>query len=170
MKQLVKCIFITLLFVLLLSCGSNQIDQNKPVENKTEEDLIKVNKYMVKKDVELIKAYIKRRSWVLAESESGLWFEIYKKSSGLKVKMGSKISISYKLELLDGSLCYSSDSLGLKTFIVGKGEVENGLDEGVRLMHEGDAAHFISSFGLWIVWRSKLHTPSFNNCIRFENS
>ena len=143
MIKFTNTIICLIVLAFIYSCGSNQIEQNKQVENKSGEMLINVNKYMVKKDVELIKTYIKRRSWNLTESESGLWYGIYKHANGKMPKLGSKVTVSYKLELLDGSLCYSSDSLGLKTFIIGKGTVENGFDEGILLMHVGDAAHLI---------------------------
>jgi FKBP-type peptidyl-prolyl cis-trans isomerase FkpA len=143
MKSFLKYIVLFFAFVCLLSCGSNQINPNKPAENKTSEALIKVNQYMIKKDVELIKAYIKRHSWSLTETESGLWIGIYQKNNGKTVKPGNKVQIKYTLELLDGSLCYSSDSLGIKTINLGKGETENGLEEGLLQMKEGESAKMI---------------------------
>ncbi|HIN39955.1 MAG TPA: FKBP-type peptidyl-prolyl cis-trans isomerase, partial [Flavobacteriales bacterium] len=38
---------------------------------------------------------------------------------------------------------YSSDIDGTKGFVAGKGEVEDGLDEGVFYMQTGDKAKFI---------------------------
>jgi FKBP-type peptidyl-prolyl cis-trans isomerase len=45
--------------------------------------------------------------------------------------------------LLDGTLCYSSDSLGEKTFLVEQDNVESGLHEGIQKLREGDKALFI---------------------------
>jgi FKBP-type peptidyl-prolyl cis-trans isomerase len=45
--------------------------------------------------------------------------------------------------LLDGTQVYSSDSTGAITFQVGKSEIASGLQEGVKLMKEGDKAIFI---------------------------
>ena len=134
--------FVTVCF-MVCSCATNTIDPNKPVENKTGEAFVRVNKLMIKNDVELIKAYAIRHNWNIKETESGLWYEIYQKSQGHKIVNGSLVTIKYQLELLDGTLCYNSDSTGIKQIIAGAGKVENGLDEGLLLMHNGDKARLI---------------------------
>jgi FKBP-type peptidyl-prolyl cis-trans isomerase len=44
---------------------------------------------------------------------------------------------------LNGAKCYSSDSLGIKSFRIGSGHVESGLEEAALLLHEGDQARII---------------------------
>jgi len=51
--------------------------------------------------------------------------------------------LNYRISLLDGTLCYSSDSLGVKEFAIGHGGVESGLEEGILLLKVGDKARFI---------------------------
>ena len=68
---------------------------------------------------------------------------IYKHGKGIKSKTGQIALLNYKISLLDGTLCYSSDSLGTKSFAIGHGGVESGLEEGILLLHEGDKARFI---------------------------
>jgi len=116
---------------------------NKPHKDKSGETMIRVNKIMVDNDVELIKAYIKRHDWRMKETESGLWYEIFKKGTGIKLKYGMKVAMKYKLELLDGTTCNSSDSSKIKQIKVGLGKVVAGLDEGLLLMHNRDCARFI---------------------------
>ena len=53
------------------------------------------------------------------------------------------ISIDYKLSLLDGTICYSSEKDGTKEFTVGKSHEVSGLEQGVELMREGEKARFI---------------------------
>ena len=67
---------------------------------------------------------------------------------GEKAENGMEVVIRYSVGLLDGKLCYSSDSLGLKNFILGRGNVEKGLDEGILLLHAGDKAHLVLHPGL----------------------
>ena len=62
---------------------------------------------------------------------------------GDSARSGKVVSLSFRLRLLDGKLLYTSDSLGIKTFILGRGGVESGLDEGLRLLREGDSARFV---------------------------
>jgi FKBP-type peptidyl-prolyl cis-trans isomerase FkpA len=72
-----------------------------------------------------------------------LWYDIYLEGNGQPVVEGSIVSLKYTIMLLDGTLCYNSDSLGLKTFKVGQGGVESGLEEGILLLKKGDKARFI---------------------------
>jgi len=53
------------------------------------------------------------------------------------------VKINYKVSLLDGTIVYSSDSTGAMQFKLGKSDVAGGLQEGVKLLHEGDKAIFI---------------------------
>jgi FKBP-type peptidyl-prolyl cis-trans isomerase len=116
---------------------------NKPSKDKAGETMIRVNKIMIDNDVNLIKAYIKRHALHMKETESGLWYEFVKSGNGVIVKHGMLVSIKYKAELLDGTVCTSQDSINIKQFKVGQGKVEAGLDEGLLLMRNGDCARFI---------------------------
>jgi FKBP-type peptidyl-prolyl cis-trans isomerase FkpA len=76
-------------------------------------------------------------------SKTGLWYNIYVHGSGKPALPEKEATIKYNLYLLDGTLCYSSDELGVKKFRIGKGSVESGLDEGVSMLKVGDKARFI---------------------------
>lgn len=128
----------------ILSCNENSNKQKPSQEiSNYKRPLMEVNKTLVKKDMEIIEAYVKRRKWDMQITETGLWYMIYEHGTGDSVKSGEKVSISYKLYLLDGKLCYNSDSLGIKTFVIEKSDVERGLVEGVKLMRKGDKARLI---------------------------
>ncbi len=108
------------------------------------EPLVKVNKILVDKDSLRIARYCERKKLNLTVGPHSLWYKIEHIGNGDSAKFGRVVSINYKVRLLEnGKLCYSSDSTGIKSFIVGKGDVESGLDIGIRLMREGDKAIFI---------------------------
>jgi FKBP-type peptidyl-prolyl cis-trans isomerase FkpA len=141
-----KSVIALLISFCLLSFGSckhKAIEPNRPTENKQKEELIQVNRSMIKQDAFLISTFVKRQKWDVKETESGLWIGIYKKGKGKIVKAGKLVTIKYRLSLLDGTICNSSDSTGYKKFVVGAGKVEVGLEEGVSSMHLNDAAHII---------------------------
>ncbi len=142
-----KCVFISsiFIFVLLAACNQNSNQQQYYVEKekKNKEPLIKANKYLVKKDNQVIQNYIKRRKWDMSVTKTGLWYQILEHGKGDSVKSGNIVTFAYKIFLLDGTLCYSSDSLGLKTFVVGKTSIEPGMQEGIRMLKQGDKARFI---------------------------
>jgi FKBP-type peptidyl-prolyl cis-trans isomerase len=79
----------------------------------------------------------------MEETPTGLWVGISGRGTGEKAQPGMTAAIKYRLSLLDGTICYDSDSLGLKTFRIGHGGVESGLEEGILLLREGDRATFI---------------------------
>lgn len=60
-----------------------------------------------------------------------------------KISKNDLIELKYKTWLLDGTLIYDSDSLGNKSFKVGQGGVEPGLEEGVLMLEQGSRARFI---------------------------
>ena len=132
-----------LTFVFFVSCKQKRKYRTDAEVAQFKEPLIKINKYLVKKDAELIADYVKRHKWEMKVTETGLWHMIYEKGNGRKAEEGKIAAIKYTINLLDGTLCYSSDSLGVKQFKIGQGGVETGLEEGILLMREGDKARFI---------------------------
>jgi FKBP-type peptidyl-prolyl cis-trans isomerase len=79
----------------------------------------------------------------MKESVSGLWYSIMKEGNGKNFKENDKISFNYTCSLLDGTVCYDSDKLGPKEYILGKSEIVAGLYEGLRLLKPGGEAIFI---------------------------
>lgn len=143
--KLIFSLFFMLFFLLFLvtTCRGPDKPLNTSKKASKKELMLGVNKYLVKKDRQIIENYIERREWEMSETETGLFYMFRKESRGKSVKAGDIVTISYRVGLLDGKICYDSDSLGVKTFEVGKGGVESGLEEGVLLMRQGARARFI---------------------------
>ncbi|MBN2274403.1 MAG: FKBP-type peptidyl-prolyl cis-trans isomerase [Bacteroidales bacterium] len=136
-------IYFVFLFLIITGCRKQEKTVSEEEFRKTKEALVGANRILVKKDAEKIKAYIKRRNWEMQETASGLWYMITDEGHGNNITQGKQVTLNYSLELLDGTHCYSSDSLGMKQFRVGQGGVESGLEEGILLLKEGSKAHFI---------------------------
>ena len=118
--------------------------QNDVPVSQYEKPLRDVNKYLVQKDNDRIKSFIRRKHWKMKQTQTGLWYQIYEKSGDtLTPELNDIIELSYNVYLLDGTRCYSSDSLGTKKFAAGHGGVETGLEEAVLMLHRGDKARFI---------------------------
>jgi FKBP-type peptidyl-prolyl cis-trans isomerase FkpA len=128
---------------VILSFCTQQESANNSAGNRQQRDLVPVNKYLVKKNQQNIVNFVNRKGWNMKETPTGLWFMIYENGHGNKGVQGKAISISYSISLLDGTICYSSDSLGMKSFKIGSGHVEAGLEEAALLLHEGDKARII---------------------------
>lgn len=142
-KMFVMRSFVLISLFIFFSCNGKEKQEKKPVFKYTKESIKEVNKLLVDKDTELIKSYVARRKWDMKVSETGLWYMIIKDTGGKNIKKGDHITFNYKTRLLDGTLCYSSDSLGVKSIIVGQGGIEAGVEEGILLLRNGSKARFI---------------------------
>lgn len=135
--------FIFIFIIIFFSCNREKNNEKRFLVKHTKESLQEVNKLLVDKDTEIIENYIKRRDWNMTVSETGLWYEIYQLGTGPEIKRNDLITYNYSVWLLDGTLCYSSDELGVKSFVAGRGGVESGLEEGVLMLRQGSKARFI---------------------------
>jgi len=139
-------IYLCICFVLLFfnTCKKEETRKlsGKDIQEQ-KEMMVRVNKYLVKKDVELIESYIQRRGWEMEVTESGLFYQVYEHGDGKAAASGKYATINYLISLLDGTICYTSEDLGPKVFMIGRSSEESGLEQGVLMMQAGDKARFI---------------------------
>jgi len=131
----------------ILTSSCNDKPKQKQIEinsSKLKEDVIKANKPAVVMEQDEINAYIKSHGYTMQSSGTGLRYMFIKQNAkGKKIETKNEIKVNYKVWLLDGTLCYSSDKNGPKIFAVGADNVESGVHEGVKLMREGEKALFV---------------------------
>lgn len=128
---------------ILVACKQQTNSVNLPDKSTLNEDLINVNKRVVGMEDQQIRDYINRQGWKMSETGTGLRFMIYHEGKGPQPRIGQIVSLKYETRLLNGNLIYSSDNLGLKSFKVGSGGVESGLEEAILLLSLGDKAKII---------------------------
>ena len=138
----------TLLLILLatFTFGCKQKGNNNPKTTVSEakKKLEVINRVLVDKDKEDIEAYISRhRLDGMEENKSGLFYLVWGEATGPKVKTGDVVFLDFKVTLLDGTECYSSEKSRPMEFLVGHGGVESGLEMAVLLMFEGQSGKFI---------------------------
>lgn len=133
-----------ILILSFLSCGRNQETSYEQVPQKnTNDKLIEINRILIQKDQKKIKDFIELKGWKMTKTKTGLWYEILKPGRGDSAKQGHIAKINYECSLLDGTVCYSSNTEGPKTFLIGKGNIETGLEEGILYLREESKARFI---------------------------
>ncbi len=136
--------FSMLLMGALWSCEPDRKKPKTLSEIKAyEEPLQKVNQILLKQDEAKIRAHCERRAWSMQMTPSGMWYGKLKSSELDSVKRGDFVNIKFSVSLLGGKVLYSSDSMGTKTFEVGHGGVESGLEEGILLMCNREKYRFI---------------------------
>lgn len=133
-----------MLVLFSFSCGWRESAVEKPPEaDPGKEQLMGANRQLLERDTELIRKYIARRGWEMQTTSSGLYYFVYEAGEGEPAQNGDIIRMNYRLSLLDGTLCYTSDEDGPLVFRVGKGGVESGLEEAALLLRRGDKARLI---------------------------
>lgn len=137
-----RSFLILFIVISLFSCKEKHLNNNvtpKPGKN----EMADLNKFLVQKDRERIRNYIDRKNLNMTESPTGLWYQIINEGKGKTFSNNDKVVMDYECSLLDGTKCYSSKDLGPKEVIIGKGEIEAGLNEGLMLLKPGAEAIFI---------------------------
>lgn len=133
--------------MLLLSVSCNQKTEPDNRENlsvkELKEPLIKSNKYLTRSEKEDIDDYVKRYHLDMKSTGTGLLIQIEAKGKGGLIKYGDKVKLSYTVHLLTGEKIYDSKIDGNLGFIVGKGGVPAGLEDGIIMMRLFDRAKLI---------------------------
>lgn len=136
------------LFILLTGYTSSCNFNNNPPAKKVNYDslrepLINANKLSVKRESDEIDQYVKFKQWNMITSGTGLRYMIYKPGEGPLAKTGQLAKIHYKVSLLNGTLCYTSEEKGPKQVAIGQDHVESGLHEALTYLRVGDKAMII---------------------------
>lgn len=142
-KLLIMRFFLLIFILIFFSCSKQKVKEEVQTIKQTKQSLEDINRNLVGKDAELIGSFVKRRNWNMQTTETGLWYMIYENEKEPEIEEGDFVKYNYQVRLFDGTLCYSSDSLGPKSIIVGQGGVETGLEEGLLLLNKGSKARFI---------------------------
>ena len=140
-----------LIFLLLLALFACQETPKQPVEVPKQEmkkSMETANRYLLNEEQEEIESYVKRHGLEMVQTGTGLRYQILKQGAGKQIENGNVVSLEYQLHSLKGELFYSSENDGVKTFKVGNGSVETGLDEAMTYLHYGDAAKLIIPYHL----------------------
>ena len=139
---------ILLLLVSLFACNEKP---NKPVEipkQEMKQSMETANRYLLNEEQEEIDSYVKRHGLEMSQTGTGLRYQVLKQGTGNQIHTGDVVSLDYELHSLKGELIYSSENEGVKSFKVGEGSVESGLDEAMTYLHYGDVAKLILPFHL----------------------
>ena len=110
---------------------SESVERNKVLKNVEEE------MFRQKMKNDSINNYI--------SSEYGFWY-YYKEKDTLNNKFattGDEVIFSYEVRNLNNSIVYSKEELGDKNYLVDKEELITGLQEGIKLMKEGEVVVFL---------------------------
>lgn len=134
-----------LIFVLILSsCNRKQETKTNMTEQEVAEHLTNANKLRVQKESQEIDDFVKNHQFKTEETGTGLRIQIYERAkNGVPPALHEPVKIVCKVFLLDGTLCYETDTANPVIFKLGEGEQIRGLEEGIMKMIPGERARLI---------------------------
>jgi FKBP-type peptidyl-prolyl cis-trans isomerase FkpA len=130
------------------SCLNNNEQNDKNYEQldkeKLKEKLVTANKQYYINENEQIDGYVNRLGYKVNKTERGVRYYVYKKSSTSLLQKEQHVILDYSVKLLDGTICYTSDSTGVLDFQIGHTDLPAGLQEGLLQLGKGDKAILIT--------------------------
>lgn len=141
-----RTFFFALILFTVVSCSNEERTQQQAEPNRQQikEQMVRVNKVQTYNEESQIQDFLERYKYPVKTTDTGLRYYIYKRTEGLQLGAHSIVKIDYSVKLLDGTVCYSSDSTGALEFQIGKTDLPVGLQEGMQLMRVGEQAVFIT--------------------------
>lgn len=139
-----KYIFWLIPVILFCSCGEEKKPEKKQLNAKQIRQLSEeMHVWDEHRQNDEINQYIRAHNYTMQSTASGLRYMLIKQGAGDTARSGDLVKVNYKIYLLDGTLCYSSEQDGAKEVEIGNANIESGLHEGLQLMRAGDKMRFI---------------------------
>lgn len=139
---------ILLLLLSLFACNEKPKTAVEIPKQEMKQSMETANRYLLNEEEEEIEHYVQRHGLEMVRTGTGLRYQIMRQGNGKQVENSDVVSLDYELHSLKGELIYSSEKEGVKTFKVGEGGVESGLNEAMTYLHYGDVAKLIIPFHL----------------------
>jgi FKBP-type peptidyl-prolyl cis-trans isomerase FkpA len=132
-----------ILILFIVACSANQNSDTKDITWTKDQSANFNNELTIEEDLSIKVFLASKPNWKMNKTGSGLRYFIYNDSQGLKAKSGMIAEVKYKINLLDGTLCYETKPGEVVQFEIDKSDVESGIQEGIKFMKVGEKAKFI---------------------------
>ncbi|MDR1583152.1 MAG: FKBP-type peptidyl-prolyl cis-trans isomerase [Prevotellaceae bacterium] len=129
------------LFLLITACKhSGSSDNSEIVVHIDKNKLVTINRYLVNKDLDIMRHFVERKSWKMSFSNYGYFYEVFDEGENPKITDHKQIICDCSISLLDGTVCYEIKN---KVFVVSGSDEISGLHHAVKLLGKGGKARFI---------------------------
>jgi gliding motility-associated peptidyl-prolyl isomerase len=143
-----KYILLVLIFsTVFLSCSNPEA--RKPIVRKTSSfmsESIERNKLLNKAENAILMQKMKSDSLhQYLNSEYGFWYyyDVQVPSENYIAKRGDVVFYTHEIKSLDNTILYAKEALGTKSYLVDKEDLIAGLQDGFKLMKEGEVVTFL---------------------------
>ena len=146
--KIARILVVVNVLLMLWSCDEKPQTQSLLPVSEMKSSMETANRYLLNEEEEDIDNYIARHGLNMISTGTGLRYQIIKQGSDNLIQSGQTVMLDYELHSIAGDLIYSSVNDGVKSFVVGSGTVETGLNEAMTHFHYGDYGKVIIPFHL----------------------
>ncbi|MDR1552935.1 MAG: FKBP-type peptidyl-prolyl cis-trans isomerase [Prevotellaceae bacterium] len=139
-KLVMKNISVYAVFFLLAVACNHSGDDSEHVAYIDKNRLMNINKYLANKDLDIMRHFVKRKSWNMIFSGEGYFYEILDEGEQPEITDKKQVTCDCRISLLNGTLCYNIKN---KVFVVGGSDEIYGLHQAVKFLGNGGKARFI---------------------------
>lgn len=148
MRKVLVIIMMCLLLGSFSACrdrkatGSVVSSSEAPKEDK-DAPYVEGNKNIMRRENDEMQMFIRRYGWNMQRTPTGLYVQVLESGSGEPFKEGDRVVMEYRTFLLSGEQVYSSDSSGVKVFVVNRSEEIDALHEVSQMLRPGAKARLV---------------------------
>ncbi|PCI08682.1 MAG: gliding motility-associated peptidyl-prolyl isomerase GldI [Flavobacteriaceae bacterium] len=136
---------ILILFITLISCDDPI--PRRPVSHHTTsymQESVALNQQINTLEEKAILFYIAQDSLrKYKASKNGFWYSKINQNKNRKPIVGDEVLFEYEILDLSNQLIYSKEEIGQVSYSIDKENLTTGLQEGLKLMREGEEVKFI---------------------------
>lgn len=148
MRKYFIVITIVLFLCFLAACGDQKatgsvVTSSEEVKEDKDAPYVEGNKNIMRRENEEMQMFIRRYGWKMQRTPTGLYVEVLESGDGELFKENDRVAMAYKTFLLSGEQIYSSDSSGVKVFMVNRSEEIDALHEAVQMLRPGAKARLV---------------------------
>ena len=140
-----KYIGLLVSFLIFYSCtqGNDQVQEES--KDWSLDHSVDFNQELHKREELAIEIYLEHhKDLKMIQTGSGLRYQLAENRVGVgpNARIGDRVYLDLKIQLLDGHVCYETDSI-VDQFILGMSNEESGLHEALQLMKKNEKARLI---------------------------
>lgn len=148
MRKYLIVITIVLVLFSLAACGDQKatgsvVSSSEEVKEDKDAPYVEGNKNIMRRENEEMQMFIRRYGWKMQRTPTGLYVEVLESGDGELFKENDRVAMAYKTFLLSGEQIYSSDSSGVKVFMVNRSEEIDALHEAAQMLRPGAKARLV---------------------------
>ena len=148
MRKYLIVITIVLALCSLVACGDQKatgsvVSSSEEVKEDKDAPYVEGNKNIIRRENEEMQMFITRYGWQMQRTPTGLYVQMLEPGNGELFKENDRVAMEYKTFLLSGEQIYSSDSNGVKVFMVNRSEEIDALHEAAQMLKPGAKARLV---------------------------